>query len=337
MQKYRIKKILFVSPPFKSFIEKDYEILRKKFRVQNVKYCYEHKRSLLLLMPRIIRGTLWADVTYSWFGSFHAFFTVLFSRLLHRRSVVVAGGYDVAKMPEIDYGLMNMRLWRLFPILSFKLCDKILAVSQCTRKELTKNLNVDLEKVEVVVHGFDKNKFYPEGKKKNIVITVGRAGKMEDDCKGLTTFVKAAQFLPDVSFHLIGNCEKGYVEQLRRINSSNVSYVGFIPQEQLVKFMRRAKVYVQISAHESFGCALAEAMLCECIPVVTNRGAIREVVADTGYFVPYCGVEATAEAIKRALGDDKNKGKKARKRIEETFPIQEREKKLIEIIMRLHR
>ncbi len=41
--------------------------------------------------------------------------------------------------------------------------------------------------------------------------------------------------------------------------------------------------------------------------------------------------------IKRALRDDGTKGKETWKRIEEKFPIQKSEKKLIEVIMRLQR
>ena len=335
MKEDNVKRILFVTPSFRSFIEKDYKILKREFRVRCVVYSYEHKMSLLLLVPRIIKGVLWADLTYSWFGSFHAFFTVLFSKILRKKSIVVAGGYDVAKMPEMNYGLMNMRLWRLFSIFSFKLCDKILAVSQYTKKEAIENLNVDEEKIEVVTHGFGKNKFYPKGKKEDIVITVGRATPGTLVKKGLITFAKAAKLLPDISFYLIGGGKKGSIEELRKINSCNLFCEEFIPQGGLIKFMQRAKVYIQVSAHESYGCALAEAMLCEGIPVVTVRGAIPEVVGDTGYYVPYGDIEATAEAIKRALKDGEAKGKKARKRIEEEFPIEKREKRLIEVVMGL--
>jgi len=328
-----VEKILFVSSSFPTFAKKDYEILNSKFKVRLVHYEFDCLKSLLLLIPRIIVGVIWADISFSWFASFHAFFTVLFSKLLDRKCIVVAGGYDVAKMPEINYGLMNTRLWCLFPIFSLKLCDKILAVSQYTKKEAMENLNIDEEKIEVVTLGFDKNKIYPKGKKEDIVITVGRAVRP----KGLITFAKAARFLPDVIFYLIGGGEKGSIEELRRINSCNLFCVDFIPQEELVKFMQRAKVYVQVSAHEGFGCALAEAMLCECIPVVTHCGALPEVVGDVGYYVPYGDIEGTAEMIKRALRDGGIKGRRARRRIEEKFPIQKREKKLIEVVMRLQR
>jgi glycosyltransferase involved in cell wall biosynthesis len=76
-------------------------------------------------------------------------------------------------------------------------------------------------------------------------------------------------------------------------------------------------------------------MLCECIPVVTVCGAIPEVVGDTGYYVPYGDIEATAKTIEIALEDGEAMGEKARKRIEEEFPIEKRRKELIEVVMEL--
>lgn len=67
--------------------------------------------------------------------------------------------------------------------------------------------------------------------------------------------------------------------------------------------------------------ALAEAM---------DGVALPEVVGDTDFYVSYVNPETTAEAIKGALKS--NKGKEARDRIENVFPIEKRELELIEII-----
>jgi len=330
-----VKKIFFVSSSFPTFAKKDYGILHSKFNVRFVQYEFNSLKSLLLLMPRIIVGVIWADISFSWFGSFHAFFTVLSSRILKKKSVVVAGGHDVAKIPEINYGLMNKKLWRFFPLFSFKNCDRILAVSQYTKNEVISNTNVNAEKVLVVRHGFDENKFFPKKEKKNIAITVATMTSQTLDRKGIINFARTAKLLPNTKFYLIGKAEKDAIQKLRRNKSRNLFYKGFVSPEELVKIMQRAKVYVQISAHEGFGCSLAEAMLCECIPVVTACGAIPEVVGDAGYYVPYGDIEATAKTIERALKDGEAKGENARKRIEEEFPIEKRRKELIEVVMRL--
>ena len=79
--------------------------------------------------------------------------------------------------------------------------------------------------------------------------------------------------------------------------------------------------------------ALAEAMACGCVPVVTERGAIPEVVGDAGYYVPYGSAKATAEAIEKALCSKNGIG--LRKRVEERFSLRRREEALQSLLKSL--
>jgi glycosyltransferase involved in cell wall biosynthesis len=112
-----------------------------------------------------------------------------------------------------------------------------------------------------------------------------------------------------------------------------VIFTGYVSDELLVALYRKAKVYCQLSAHESFGVALAEAMACGCVPVVTNRYALPEVVGDAGFYVPYGDPKAAAEAVRQALKS--NKGTRARERIQKYFSLKAREQKLIKEITSL--
>jgi glycosyltransferase involved in cell wall biosynthesis len=76
-------------------------------------------------------------------------------------------------------------------------------------------------------------------------------------------------------------------------------------------------------------------MACECVPVVTDRGAIPEVVGDAGIYVPYGDPEATAQGIRQALSSEK--GGTARQRIEEMFTIDKREEALLKTMRDLSR
>jgi glycosyltransferase involved in cell wall biosynthesis len=109
-----------------------------------------------------------------------------------------------------------------------------------------------------------------------------------------------------------------------------VEFTGSVSDENLVAYYQAAKVYCQLSYYESYGMAPAEAMLCECIPVVTHRGALPEVTGDVGFFVQYGDIEGTATAIKQAL--QSQNGKQARNRIIEKFSHQMREEQLVSII-----
>ena len=105
--------------------------------------------------------------------------------------------------------------------------------------------------------------------------------------------------------------------------------------EDVLEMLQPAKVFCQLSYRESFGVGVVEAMLCECIPVVTDRGALPEVVGDAGFYASYGNVEETVEAIKKALDAPEEMGEKARERVMTLFSQEMREKRLVEIIERV--
>ena len=319
-------KVLFIRPWKSSFIQNDLEILRKHFDVKvldwkgikNPRYSVE-----------LFRKILWADITFSWFAGPHAFWVTRLSKILGKKSIVVVGGYEVAKVPEIDYGAMlNPKSAHQVRYI-LKNADKILAVSKFSEDEIlqyTHPKNVDL-----IYNGIDCDKFKPESKKENSVITVAYAISHDAiKVKGLKTFIKSAEYLPNTNFLVIGELLDSSAECLKTTASSNVEFCRFVPEGEVVKYYQKARVYCQLSFRESFGMSLAEAMACECVPVVTNRGALPEVVGETGVYVPYGDPKATAEAIKKALKLDK--GKEARERIKRMFSLEKREKRLVSII-----
>ena len=76
-------------------------------------------------------------------------------------------------------------------------------------------------------------------------------------------------------------------------------------------------------------------MACGCVPVVTERGALPEVVGDTGYYVPYGNAKAAAEAIEKALSS--RNGLDARMRVEEKFSQKRREEGLLSLLESLRK
>ena len=324
----RTIKILFVYTDLSSFVKTDLEILKRHFDVEPVQWTRTRDVKNML---RIIWHIFRTDLSFTWFAGGHAARVVFFSKLFGKKSIVVASGYSVANMPEINYGLMLSTESARKAKYVLENADKLMAVSEFNRNEILKYAHPN--KVTLIYHGVDCNKFKPHGEKESIVITVGGVTKSNWKRKGLETFVRAAEFLPHIQFVLIGGHLDSSIEELKSIATPNVEFTGFVSAEKLLGYCQQAKVYVQVSAHEGFGLSLAEAMLCECTPVVTERGAIPEVVGDTGFYVPYGDPKATAEAIDKALKSDK--GKAARKWIKNKFPLEKREKKLFNTIRTL--
>jgi glycosyltransferase involved in cell wall biosynthesis len=325
-------KILFVyHKKMASFIKKDIEILKKRHQVKVVRY------SEILYAYTIWKGVRWSDLTFCWFGSLHSFFAVLFSKVLGKKSIVVSGGYDVARVPEINYGLFCCWRKKWVPLFVFHHANLVLTISKNSTLETFKNARVDPDKINLVYLGFSSDTCKPlsNHRKERLVLTVGNVSKSNLVRKGLELFVKTSRLMPETEFVLVGKWIDDSIKYLKAIGSSNMRFLGEIDQEMLSALMSKSKVYVQVSRHEGFGCALAEAMLCECIPVVTKLAALPEVVGDCGFFLTGQSPEELAALIKKALNSNPELGKRARERIKTHFPLEKREKTLLQIIEQL--
>jgi glycosyltransferase involved in cell wall biosynthesis len=325
------KKLLFAGPckrNCRTFIQSDRDLLKQEFDVRGVNVCLDARdvKGALASTRRLIAGIVWTDVIFCWFASREAFAATVLSQLYDKKIVVVVGGADITTLPEIEYGAALDPTTRLFSTYVLNKATKLLPYSKDAEKRVLERLN-DTTKTELVYLGIDVNLFKPSAtKRKNRVMTVGDVKRSNLTRKGLETFVKAAAYLPDAEFFLIGQILDDSVDYLRSIASKNVTITDALPKSELIRCYQEANVYVQVSAHEAFGVAVAEAMACECVPLVTRNGSLPEVVGDTGVYVPYGDPAATAEGITQALESDK--GRMARQRIVKMFTIGRRQEAL---------
>ena len=323
------KKILFLSAYNSSFVRNDRNILEKFAVVRTI--TIPKKRNIFkiaLLAYKVFVGVCKNDIIYCWFAELPAYIAVFFSKLLHKKCIVVVGGYEVASVPEIGYGgMLNAKNVKKVKYILHN-TNITLAVSKSNKKEIEDSFLT--KQLKLVYNGVQTDTFSPQGKKKNTVITVGNVTNENLQRKGLETFVRSAAFLPDTKFILIGKHFDDSSDHLNSIASDNVIFTGFVNDDVLLNYLQEAKVYVQVSAHEGFGISLAEAMLCECVPVVTIRGALSEVAGASAFYVPFNDPAKTAESIQNALNT--KTGEQFREHILNNFSLRSREEQLKKII-----
>jgi len=109
------------------------------------------------------------------------------------------------------------------------------------------------------------------------------------------------EILAQQHFQTIKNFLKGIPTFLKATKGLDAKVIENIQHDELINLLKSTRVYCQLSYTESFGMTLLEAMSCGCIPVVTDRDALPEVVGDCGYVVPYGDVDATRKAILKAF------------------------------------
>ena len=325
----RRTRVLLVRPNRSSFMDQDEVLLRRHYDVRTLDMYAIPRGGLYAprFLVRLSRDVLWADVVVSWFADRHSATAGLLSRMLGAKCVVIVGGYEAAKVPEIGYGSLLSDKGARTVGKALRRAHLVLAVSEFTKQELESNLNFSGAKVVYNCVGPD---FVPgDAPKERLVVMVANTLSSTRRLKGLDTFAQASALVPDARFVLVGPNDEETAEALK-VMAPSLEITGQVTHDEVVAWMKRANVYCQTSYRESFGIAVAEAMACACVPVVTKGGALPEVVGDTGFYVEYGDAKATAEAITHALRSDK--GPKARERVQGMFSMERRESALTTVI-----
>ena len=283
------KKILFIYTNYSTFVKTDFEILSSEHEV--TKYQFKPVRGILKTAIQLIKQkiflliNIWKfDAVFIWFADYHSLLPVLFAKILHKKSFVVIGGYDVARMPEFAYGSFSSKLRGFCTIFSMKYSTLNIAVSKYVERKvnwIAKKANTQL--IYNCVNIAENKNIQPE--KENLILTVGLIDSERTFfLKGIDTFIEVAQLLPEFKFMIIG-LSKNLPENILKSLPENLESFDRVNHEELEKFYKKAKIYCQFSRTESFGVAIVEAMNFGCIPVVTNVGGMPELVGEKGLIV----------------------------------------------------
>jgi len=313
-------RVALIASAESSFVTTDRRLLGERFEVRYVPW--NGKRSILRLISAIARS----DVAFAWFALDHAYGAVRVAHLLGRKSVVMVGGGDAAKVPELGYGVHLDPAKGRRSAYAMAEADRLLIVDDALRGEIERNAGILRTDIVTVPLGFDTERFSPDRGPRSSVLTVGVVDDINVRRKGLETFVRAASLLPGSPFVLVGGRPNSATARLRSIAPPNLRILDRVSEDELLEAYRRAKVYVQLSEYEAFGSAVGEAMACGCVPVGAQVGGIPTLMGDTGVYAPVGDPSGAAEAIRTAYS--RRDGTAARNRIVEHFPIDRRRRVL---------
>jgi glycosyltransferase involved in cell wall biosynthesis len=316
-----VARVLFVYSRRNTFTRIDRDALAERYEVEEY-----FQDGALPRLPELIGKLRRCDVVFGWFASWHTLAALNLAKLMRRPTVLVTGGFDTANVPEIDYGNQQPGFRRYRARLAIARADRLITNSNYLEGEIERNLGIPPERVRVVYHGL-ADRFDGLGTGDwdgGVALTVGAVHRWNLERKGHRAFVEAARELPDVEFVLAGGWEDDAIDLLRADAGPNVTFTGRLSDEDLDREFRRAGTYVQASWHEGFGLAVAEAMLAGCVPVVTDAGALPEVVGDTGVTIAAVDPTEIAGGIRSAVELGPEGGAQARARVLERFPLEAR-------------
>jgi glycosyltransferase involved in cell wall biosynthesis len=221
--------------------------------------------------------------------------------------VITAWGDDVLIHPK------KIAVLRPFIKLALKRADLLTCDGENTKREMI-GLGADPQKIRIINFGVDTQKFRPGKKNKKfleslsihnfpIVISLRHFRPINNIEAVVRSIPLVLNKVPNARLIIAGRGpEESFLKKLVRSLrvSDSVRFVGFIPPDELPKYLSSSDVYVSTSLSDSgLAASTSEAMACGLPVVTTDVGDNREWVKDGkgGFIIPLRDPESLAEKI----------------------------------------
>ncbi len=197
--------------------------------------------------------------------------------------------------------------------------DRIIAVSEATKRDLMALLGVPPEKIAVVLEAASEQyRHATPGEVERLravyeidgpyILFVGTLEPRKNVDGLLRAYAQLCAEVPDVPQLVIaGGRGWLYQETLALYEQlglgDRVCWTGVIPPDDLPALYSAAEVLCLPSYYEGFGLPPLEAMACGTPVVVSDRASLPEVVGEAGLYVDPDDVASIAAALRRVLED----------------------------------
>jgi glycosyltransferase involved in cell wall biosynthesis len=207
------------------------------------------------------------------------------------------------------------RIFLPFELRTYRIADRIICDCEDTKRVLIERYGISVKKISVIHCAVDPEKFHFKGlpKASNSVLYIGRLAKR----KGIEFLIRSmplvVRTVPDARLLVggKGSCLEKMKSLVRHLElEGNVSFLDFVPEDQLNTLYNQAQCVVVPSVFEGFGITVIEALAAGTRVVGTDVDGIREILkrGEYGRLVPYGDSQALAEAIIAELNEPKRAG-----------------------------
>jgi len=205
----------------------------------------------------------------------------------------------------------------MLPI-SVKKADKIIAISDSTKKQIVEIFGVPEEKVKTIYLGVSEKYKVIEDKKviesllekyqikKPFILFVGNMDPRKNLKRLISAFRKLKVNKSNLQLVIIGR--KGELFQqdiLEEVKRGDIVLTGYLDEDAVICLYNAASVFVFPSLYEGFGLPILEAMACGC-PVVTSKVySMPEVAGNAAILINPEKVDEISEAVLNIMDDNK--------------------------------
>ncbi len=163
-----------------------------------------------------------------------------------------------------------------------EIADKIIAVSDYTKKIIVNNYGIADKKIEVIYNGLDPNFIGMEPKDYGLQKSVLYFGRVTTQ-KGPYFFLEAAKKtiskMPGIKFIIVGTGD--LINQMKKDAENfgivkNVVFTGFVHLQEKLYYYRNSDIFVLPAVSEPFGMSVIEAMSTGTPAIISNTTGVGE-------------------------------------------------------------
>lgn len=271
------------------------ELQKKKFILivpRNILYMPKLK-NILILKKGMMCGQIWEQLElpiYTRDGFLLSFANG--APLAKLRQAVTIHDASICAMPN-SYTFKFRNYFKVIFAILGKVSKKIYTVSEFSKKELNRYFDINLDKIIVTYNGVDHVKKVKADEelimKKNLmgkqyVLAVSSL----NPSKNFSLVLQVARQIPDVDFVIAGGSNaKVFNNHESIVPPSNVNFIGYVTDEELMALYKNASAFIYPSIYEGFGIPPLEAMMWNCPVVVSDIEVFHEVYGDAAQYCPY--------------------------------------------------
>lgn len=199
---------------------------------------------------------------------------------------------------------------------NIKRTDMIITDTEAIKYEVSEILKFPLDRITSISLGVDSGVFRRYDKKMleecahkykitdKFILIVGSI----EPRKNLIRLIQAYKLLPqsikdEYKIIIVGG--KGWknkeIHSLINSEYENIKYLGFVPDKDLALIYNLASLYVYPSLYEGFGLPPLEAMSCGTPTIVSDIPSVREVCADSAFYINPNDTSSIRDAIEYLL------------------------------------
>jgi len=207
--------------------------------------------------------------------------------------------------------------FKLFIYISSWRANRLIAVSESTKRDIIKFLNVNNNKIDVVYEAIDPKYYILKNESMTLWIRnkysilnkfILYVGTLEPR-KNIIRLIQAYHNLLTkklINHQLVIVGKKGwhYQEIFNMVNKlglnegrQKIIFTGYVPEEELPFLYNAADVFIYPSLYEGFGIPPLEALACGVPVISSNISSLPEVVGDAGILIDPYNVQEISQAM----------------------------------------